>query len=165
MGKYGLPLMGPEKDLLLVGIMVPKLGERGSFLDVLGWLPFLKERKGKVGLSFCTPPFLIISSFQLSFSESLCLIAFVALTSSPRARDAHHPILQMEKSRPRKGNSLQGMMQTMQLGAARPGLGPRGSVCTMVSQTFPGSWLGPWLLAESYRSPAKAQLQRAEDEE
>ena len=28
MGKYGLPSMGPEKDLLLVGIMVPKLGGR-----------------------------------------------------------------------------------------------------------------------------------------
>lgn len=109
---------------LLVGIMVPKLGEGGSFLDVLGWLPFLKERKG--GIIFLQPLFLIINSFQLSFSESVRLIAFVALASSPRARDAHHPILQMEKSRLRKGNSLQGMMDTMQLGATGPGLGPRG---------------------------------------
>lgn len=63
MGKYGLPLMGPEKDLLLVGIMVPKLGEGGSFLDVLGWLPFLKERKG--GIIFFHPP-LFLSSVHFS---------------------------------------------------------------------------------------------------
>lgn len=43
--------MGSEKDLLLVGIMVPKLG--GSFLDVLGWLPFLKEQKD--GIIFLSP--------------------------------------------------------------------------------------------------------------
>ena len=71
----------------------------------------------------------------------------------------------MEKSRLRKANSLQGMMDMMQLGAAGPGLGPRGSVCTRVSQIFPGSWLGPLLPTESYHSPAKAWLQRAEDEE
>lgn len=52
MGKYGLPSMGPEKDLLLVGIVVPKLG--ASFLDVLGWLPFLKEQKD--GIIFLSPP-------------------------------------------------------------------------------------------------------------
>lgn len=66
MGKYGLPLMGPEKDLLLVGIMVPKLGERGSFLDVLGWLPFLKERKGKERWDYLFAPPLFLSSVHFS---------------------------------------------------------------------------------------------------
>ena len=47
----------------------------------------------------------------------------VGLTSSSRARYSHHPILHMEKSRLRKGNSLLAMMQ---LGAEGPGLGPRG---------------------------------------
>ena len=35
MGKYGLPSMGPEKDLLLVGIMVPKLG---GWVVGVGWV-------------------------------------------------------------------------------------------------------------------------------
>lgn len=66
MGKYRLPSMGSEKDLLLVGITVPKLG--GSFLDVLGWLPFLKEQKD--GIIFLSPPHLSLSSGHFS-----CLLA------------------------------------------------------------------------------------------